>query len=232
MTKILLNSFLIALALGTGSVASAETAVTTSVNATTSTAKPRILQNIKETRQDAREDIKDIRQNLASTTREAKSDIKDIRQNTASSTREMRGEIKENAQARIENRYEKMIDRFQKTIERETIIMTKINARIVKIKELGGNTTEAETLTANAKVELDEAGAGLITLKSLVEVAITQENSGKPGESMAVMRTTAKEIEKNLREAHRNLLKSVGVLRGVSQLRNASSTTSIKAETN
>lgn len=141
-------------------------------------------------------------------------------------------ETRNNLQARIENRYDKMIERFQRAINRETQIMVKINSRISKIKALGGNTSEAEGLTVNAKIELDKATTTLATLESLVETAMLQENSGKPNESLATMRTTARDIEKSLREAHRNLLKSVGVLRGVSQLSNASTTSSTEINNN
>lgn len=200
MKKIILNSLITVMAFG-GVVASAETSGT--VPATT------------------------LRNQIRTTKAEAREDIKEIRENTASTTRELRNDLKEIIKNKIEKRFGKMFDRFQSTIDRETAIMAKLNTRIAKIKANGGTTTEAEKVVAEAKVHIDEAQKDLNALKVIAnndnEIASsTTDRLSK--ETLASMKDSAKEIEKHLREAHQDLQKSIGILRGVSQLKNASST--------
>jgi hypothetical protein len=141
--------------------------------------------------------------------------------------------VKDNIKARTENRYEKMTARFKAVIDRETLIMFKIDSRIEKIEALGGNVTEAKKLTADAKLHLDLAYASLTTLTAEANAQASLESASttalKLREGLAEMRKTGAEIEMHLRAAHQDLLKCVGRLRGVSQV-NASATTSAEVK--
>ena len=95
-------------------------------------------------------------------------------------------------------------------------------SRIEKIKLVGGNTVEAEKLIAEAKTHLAEARTAFETLKATAVSADTFEKPSK--EVLTKMKNSMKAVEKHLRLAHQLLQKTVGSLRGVSQLRNATST--------
>jgi hypothetical protein len=99
---------------------------------------------------------------------ETKDKIAELRNNIASSTQEKRDDRKEIIKLRIENRFGKMFLRYQATIDRETIIMNRINTRIEKIKADGSNasTTEAVRFTAEAKIHIGEAQTALDLLKT------------------------------------------------------------------
>lgn len=129
---------------------------------------------------------------------------------------------------RIEKRYEKIATKYLKTIEREEAIMAKIISRIEKIKALGGlsaqagNTVEAEKLIVEAKASLVQARTAYETMKAGAVSADSVEKITK--ETLATLKTTAKNIERYMKEAHKSLQKTIGSLRGLSQLRNATST--------
>ena len=188
---------------------------------TTKPTPPRPLQQLKDIRQETREEIKDARQ-------ETRMEIKDLKERMASSTHDLRDKIKENIQNRMGHRFDRMLARFQATIDREEKIMTKIVSRIEKVKANGGNTTLAETAITEARGHVAEAKLALENLKTNTNTAISQEVASTTRmiakETMTAMRIAGGEIEKHLRLAHKALQKIVGILRGVSQLRNASST--------
>lgn len=226
MKKIILNSLIAALVLGSTGVAFAENDATTTrpgIQPTKAMLEANKLkqQALKQKIASTTEVKKDLRQKMASTT-EAK---KELRGKIASTTAEKRDERKELIKKRIENRFGKMFLRFQATIDRQEAIMTKINDRIAKIKQNGGNTTEAEKYILEADASLDKAQLALDSLKATAQndsqIASTTEISKETLESM---KKTAKDIEKNLRDVHKSLQKTVGVLKGMSQLKNASST--------
>ncbi len=150
---------------------------------------------------------------------------------------EVRDNVKDNIQRRTENRYEKMLARYKATIERENTILLKINSRIAKIKANGGNTTEAEKLTASAKVHMDAAAIGLVTLTQQANAQANLENASttvaKLREGIDAMKKTGAEIERHLRSAHQDLQKCVGILMGMSQIRaNATTSAKVKVESN
>ncbi|HBD24665.1 MAG: hypothetical protein A2566_02985 [Candidatus Zambryskibacteria bacterium RIFOXYD1_FULL_40_13] len=123
---------------------------------------------------------------------------------------------------RLEKRFEKMTKRYLSTIEREEKITSKLVSRIEKIKLNGGNTTEAERLVTEAKTHLRDARVAYEILKTSSIKADSATTTQR--ETMNEMRNSVKVIETHLKEAHKLLQKTVGVLRGVSQLRNATST--------
>jgi exonuclease VII small subunit len=171
--------------------------------------------------QNTRAQIKDARV-------ETRAEIQDARQDLASTTRAVMTQASLNIEDRMNNRLEKMFERFEATIDRLTNIMNRLNTRIEKIKTNGGNTTEAEKLTASAKIHLDMAKNALTILKTQAETQSNMENSSTSikdlRNGMEAMKKSGKEIEKHLREAHKELQKSIGVLRGMSQLRPATTT--------
>jgi hypothetical protein len=209
MKKITLNSLMIAVLIG--SVSPVFAVETSSV------------QPIRAAIQEKKEKAQDIKQKIASTT-EAK---KELRGELASTSKEIREDRKELIKNRINFRYGKMFARFQATIDRETAIMSKINSRIAKIKAEGGNTTDAEKYISDAKISLGKAQSALETLKT---TAMSDTNIASSTtvtlakETLDSMKASGQEIEKNLRTAHQLMQKSVGSLKGLSQLRNASST--------
>ncbi|MFZ2621140.1 MAG: hypothetical protein WAX85_01440 [Minisyncoccia bacterium] len=211
MKKILSNTMMALLVFG-GSIAFAETGGSGTLP------PPRPLQQIKDARIEAKGEIRDIKEKLASTTKDLRGEIKD----------NIKGKIEDRMEKRIDNRYNRMLTRFQATIDREITIMGKINTRIEKIKANGGNTTEAENYVATAKTMLDKAKADLEILKGLSITQATQENSSTTikalRDGLMAMRKAGGDVEKDLRDAHKNMEKAVGSLRGVSQLHNASST--------
>lgn len=155
---------------------------------------------------------------------ETRNEVRDeLKSRLASTSQEIRDLIKN----RIAKKFGKMFERFQATIDRETAIMNKINSRVEKIKANGGTTTEAEKLIVDAKIHLSEAQTALNLLKSTA--TSTAQTATTTSETitknvLANMKKIGQEIEKHLREAHKDLQKTIGVLRGVSQLRNASTT--------
>jgi hypothetical protein len=105
-----------------------------------------------------------------------------------------------------------MNDRIQATIDRVENIMTRIVSRIEKIKDNGGNTTEADKLVDQAKISLDKAKASFVLLKAAEPTSSTATST--PVKDMIAMRKQAKDVIKNLIDAHKSLMKVVGVLRG------------------
>lgn len=209
---------------------------------------------VKAVKQKAQDEIEKIREENASSS-EKKMEIKDLREKVASSTKEIRDrmassteKIKEKVEEaqkkmqekktvqlekRIENRFDKMTDRYMATIEREESIMAKVSSRINKIKTGGGNTDTADKLVLEAQTHLTEARTAytsLATIASSTE-AVTLGSQDLASTTGAVakgiltsMRKAGMEIEKHLQEAHKALEKAVGSLKGSSGLHNATST--------
>lgn len=246
MKKIILHSLVTVLAFGGAVMLHADetdATVTTSAAANMNTTVPRpkpikaTLEARKEIEMEKKEKVQDLRGKIASTTAERKEMRKDMtssttdkmemRQKIASTTREIRGDRKEIIKTRVEAKFGKMFLRYQATIDRETAIMAKINTRIIKIKAAGGATTDAEKFTAEAKVHLDEAQVALDALKTTAlndsQIASSTTKS-LAKETLEAMKKSGQELEKHIRSAHQALEKSVGSLKGLPQLRNASST--------
>lgn len=169
----------------------------------------------------------------ASTSTPIKERMENIKDRLASTGPLMRDKIastsekrRENAREFLKKQFEKMLKRIEATIQRQETITAKINSRIEKIKTAGGNTTEAEKLTLEAKLKIDTAKTLFVTLKTSTEAGVqdistTTESVKK--ETMEKMRKTTQEIEKNLRAAHLLLEKALGSLKGLSQLRTENS---------
>lgn len=184
--------------------------------------------DIRAIKTERKEDLKDLRGKLASSTLETKNKMEDRRTKMASSTETRKSEKRENMENKINKNLQKVVERFDATILREESIMVKIVSRIEKIKAAGGQTSEAETLVAEAKLNLTEASSKLTTLKLSVSAATAEETTSSTAsvkkETLESTKNVGKEIENSLRKAHQALQKSVGSLKGVSQLKNASTT--------
>ena len=189
------------------------TVTTTNTAPTPGTVRPKPLM-------EARKDIREMKEARASTTKAIRGEAKD---RMASSTEGRLLKVKE----QMKERYKKMIERIQATIIRQETILSKINSRIQKIKTNGGNTTEAEKYTAEAKVKIDLAKISLETLKSTINGGINNVSSTTESikkETFEKMKNNTKEIEKYLRDAHQLLQKSIGSLKGMSQIKNPNAT--------
>lgn len=227
MKKLIIHSLVTVLALGGAVTAFAEEAgvqVNTSatVNVSSGAARPikTVVEANKETRVETRAQIQDIKANMGTGTAERKEDRKTI------------------IKLRIESRFKQMFARLQATIDRETTIMARVNSRIAKIKTAGGTgVTEAEKLVADAKIHLDAAQTALNLLKSTAtsdteinaQVAATTTMGSVTKTTLLKMQKAGQDVEKHLREAHQDLLKTIGVLKGNSQI-NASTTTSVNSQ--
>lgn len=132
-------------------------------------------------------------------------DIKNnIEQRKASST-ERRLEMQEGLAKRKVEHVTKVL---LATIERLEKIITRIESRIEKIQERGGDTTEAESYAALAKEDLADARIALEAFASL-------DLSGSTArENFETIRAAAAEAREHIRAAHRNLMLAVRALKG------------------
>ncbi len=210
MKNIILNSMVAVLLFGNAGATFAET----------TTDKPQVTKIMPE---EQREKIQDLKQNIASSSENRV----ELREKIASTTRSIRDDRKEIIKTKIESRFGKMYLRLQATINRELAIMAKINSRIEKVKANGGSTADAEKYVAEAKVYLDKAQLELDAMKNTALNDTTIDSAttfALAKETISAMKSSIQNLEKDLRSAHQSLQKSVGSLRGVSQLKNASST--------
>ncbi len=197
MKKIIIYTLATTLALGSGSVAFAQTEEAGTPPPTTITSPaPQsfiqkmmgLIQNRKEVRTDTRAaikdlrtqtqgEIKDIREGTASSS-DKRMEIKGLRENLATTTKDMREKmasttkaIKEQVQETrakvVDNRFNVMTERYQATIQREGTIMAKLSSRISIIKSGGGNTDTADKLVVDAKAQLDLAKVSYASLAAL-----------------------------------------------------------------
>src|SRR3989304_2308879 len=136
-------------------------------------------------------------------------------------------ETKQKLRERVENRFEKMNARFQATIERLEGLVVRVQSRIEKIKNAGGDILVAERYVNDAKVSLEAEKVLLISLKTTAEATVALENAtttrAQAKVSLSALAKIAKDIEKNLGSARKSLEKAVGSLKGVS--------TTVKTET-
>ncbi len=169
--------------------------------------RPEAIKNKIEDRMEVRKDkIEDLRAK-ASSTREKIEDRVDNRRDT----------LREIAK----NRFEKMVKRFEMTIQREKNIMNRIMSRVEKVKSEGGQTSEAEKYLSEAKLNFDEATTALNLLKNAtsspdVLVDASTATSTKVRTALEKLKNMAKEVEKNIREGHQALTQAVKALRGSS----------------
>lgn len=196
MRKITLYTLFAFLIFGSGAIVFADTSDQTDSNQA-STTRANLIQKIK---------------NLV----EAKKEV--VKEDVVSG---IKGKIASTTTRVAEDRFTNMTKRYLAVIDRESAIMTKIISRIAKIKLNGGNTATAEGFVTQAKTQLTEARIAYDTLNTLV---VDTENASTTKQTLISMRNSVNSIDKYLRGAHQLLQKSVGSLRGVSQLHNSTST--------
>ena len=131
------------------------------------------------------------------------------------------------------NKLNNIIRRFEATIKREEMIMTKIISRIEKVKSAGGNTTESEKFIEEARGHFTLAKNALLTFKNsttsadvLVEANINSSSTSKIIKNgLDRLKELANGVEKHIRNGHKSLEKAVKSLRGMSSVNANSSTT-------
>src|SRR3990167_11494397 len=177
MKHIILKTLIAMLVLSSAGFAYAETDTDTNVTVETKQKLlPRLkalIEGKKEIRTETRADVKAIRI-------EAKGEIKDRREEAKSDIKERKEEVKgkieekriEKLRERVENRFEKMNARFQATIERLEGLVVRVQSRIEKIKNAGGDILVAERYVNDAKVSLEAAKVLLISLKTTAEATV------------------------------------------------------------
>ncbi len=229
MKKTILNTLIAVLALGVSTVALAETRAV---------AKPLKRGDPSGVMKAIHPDTgleKNLKPRMASSTKEMKGRMEEERRKMASSTEE-REVRREEMQKKVDDHFGKMTDRISATIDREDAIVAKVVSRIEKVKTIGGKTDEAEKLVAEAKGHLAEARTALDVLKAGL-LNVTTQNSGTTTpkamrDGADGLRKNAGDVEHHIRAAHQALEKSIGALRGNSQIRNASSTVEHRDEVN
>ncbi len=151
--------------------------------------------------------------------------------NNASST----ASIKEKIELKLEKRLEKMVERYQATLDRENSILRRVESRIEKVKNTGGNIETASKLALEAKTEIGLATSSLATFKTTI-VSIdnaTTSATSTPGqitkENMKKLKKLSAEVEKHIRLAHKAMVNAVVSLKGASGL-NATSSAEVKTQ--
>lgn len=106
-----------------------------------------------------------------------------------------------------------MIKRLEAAITRLEVLIGKIESRQAKVQEINGTTEEAlsvdiekaKSILANAKTKLDE-------VKTMGTNLLTSET---PKEDFKLLKASIEAIKKDLVEAHRLLVKTIGNLKGL-----------------
>jgi len=165
-------------------------------------------------------------ENRAGATEERKEQMETRREEMKTKMEDRKAEIeakrKEMVEKRVDARFEKVVTRLGATIVREEGIIEKVVSRIEKIKVEGGETAEAETLVAESKMHITEAKTALETMKTIVS-GTGESETAIAKEKMDSIKTASEEVQKHIRNAHQSIMKTVGVLRGTSQLKTDSS---------
>lgn len=158
-----------------------------------------------------------------STTSERREGERKKAEERLASTTERRKEIRVNIEQRkassIERRVEmqrslakRKVEHVTKvtlaTIERLEKIITRIESRIAKIQERGGDTAEAEGFVEAAKGNLADARVAVEAF------AVLDLSSSTAAENFETVRAAAAEAKEHIRAAHRNMMMAVRALKG------------------
>jgi len=134
-------------------------------------------------------------------------------------------QIRLNIEARIENHAEWMVNRFEAAVERLEKLTSRIESRIAKIKAEGKNTTEAEKFVADAKIEIGQAKAGIANIDATLEAALEADTLRG---AFTQLRTLANSIREDLKAAHRALMSTIPIIKGLSLSGGANASTSVQ----
>ncbi len=104
------------------------------------------------------------------------------------------------------------------TIERLERILERVESRIAKVKEAGGDTTVSEASAAQVETHLGNASTSLQTLLAIELTADSYK------ENFGMVREAASEVKMHLREAHRSLMEAVRSLKASVEVETSAST--------
>lgn len=115
---------------------------------------------------------------------------------------------------RIRSFFSKMITKIEASSERLQKLIDRVQNRIDSIKKDNSNidTAKAEASLKLAQEALKNANAEIIKLKALFETAIISDD---PKTNFETVRKSLKTIQNNLKEAKKNLVLTIGELRGL-----------------
>jgi len=243
MKKFIVNSLITTIALSGAVTAFAENDITaeldTTISVSATTSRPRPVKAMMEAKNEIKERIASSSETRKENRQENREDRRERMASSSGVRKENREDRKENIKDRIVSRFKKMFDRFQSTIDRQTMIMGKINTRIEKVKAAGGNTTEAEKFSGEAKMHLEKAQSALNLLKSTatstVEIdAQVNASSTTPTTTPVTLKKMQKiggDVEKHIRATHKALENSLKSLKGMSRAVNPNASTTPTATT-
>lgn len=138
----------------------------------------------------------------------------EVRQKVEQRKEEVRLKVDATKRNNIRSTFARMVTKIEALTERLNLLADRIQARIDKIESEDSSidTSQASTNLANAKVKIASAKTDLEKLKTSMEITLTADN---PKESFITVRTTLDSINKNLKEAHRLMVSSIGDLKGL-----------------
>lgn len=118
----------------------------------------------------------------------------------------------DNMKLRIRAHSEWMVKRLTAAVERLEILITRIESRIAKIDDEGGDTTEAVALVAEAKLNIESAKDGIADIDVALETALSKDELRGAFTDLRILVQT---IHTDIREAHRALIQAVTTLKGL-----------------
>jgi hypothetical protein len=193
----------------------------------TTTNKVRIEMKAKvESRQasstERKEEMQEKRDNMKASSTERREELKDRLIERKASSTERRIEMQQDLAKRKAAYVYKLITA---TINRLHQIITRLESRIDKVWQNGGNVSASQSFVALAKTDLANAS-------SSVKLLLTLDLSGdKAQENFEKVREAAKIAKDHIRKAHDNLKKAIRALIGQTGQKNATTTTNVQATT-
>ena len=133
--------------------------------------------------------------------------------------------LREDIEKRIQNHAEWMIKRFNAAVERLEKLTARIETRIAKLKSEGKNTAEAEKFVVEAKIQIGEAVAGIAKIEVACETALSADSLKG---SFEEVRSLADSIRDDLKAAHRALMSTLPIIKGLSTSLNVNASTSVQ----
>lgn len=202
------------LALFVSTLVYAETGVNVSATAQATTTR---LQERRELNADIKANIQAEREDIKNTRTEARVEI--------------RNDQREIIRQRLSRQYNVVAIRYQATIERLQTIVARLDSRILKIKNAGGNTTASETFSAQAKTDITKAHTDLSSFMALASTtASVQADASTTPETLktklTALKTASLLVQKDLNTVRNDIAKSISELKGLKVEIQASSTTS------
>ena len=166
------------------------------LNASSTPPRPgEIEKRLQEIRQNAKEKIQEIKLNL----KDEKGKIKDER--------------RQETERQIAKHVANMTERFTAAVKRLDVLAMRLDSRVAKVKASGKDTSVAESLIADAKANIAQAKLDIAKIPDLVTASL-QASSTLVGKFVG-LKTLADTINKELKTAHNDLAKAVGVLKGL-----------------